>query len=171
MANLIQSILAMLQQALSAKKTKPEATPASTKVDCVKDTSVIRRFEGFESNAYLCPAGVLTIGYGHTKTVTKGMVITKERGEELLRQDLDWCERAINANVTVPLTQNQYDALTSFIYNVGAGAFKKSTLLRKINAKDYKGAADEFPRWNKAGGKVIKGLVRRRAAERKMFLS
>lgn len=168
MNGLIKNIVEMLIKALAPKEQAPKA-PTSTKVNRVQNTSVIRHFEGCELTAYKCPAGVLTIGYGHTKTVTKGMVITKHRAEDLLRQDLEWCERAINTNVTVPLTQNQYDALASFIYNVGAGAFKKSTLLRKLNAGDYAGASAQFPRWNKGGGRVLRGLTRRRQAERELF--
>ncbi|MDB9983435.1 lysozyme [Candidatus Pelagibacter sp.] len=132
---------------------------------------LIKEFEGLELEAYLCPAKVWTIGYGHTKTVRKGMKVTEKQAEALLKKDLERVEKAIETNVKVPLTQNQYDALCSFIYNVGGGAFQKSTLLRLLNAGDYEGAQAQFQRWNKASGVVLKGLVRRRAAERALFIS
>ena len=97
------------------------------------------------------------------------MRITEGGAEALLRHDLEWVESTINKNVKVPLNQNQYDALASFIYNVGAGAFRKSTLLRLLNQGDYTGAAGQFQRWNKAGGKVLRGLTRRRQAEAEKF--
>lgn len=132
--------------------------------------SLIKGFEGFRAKAYVCPAGVLTIGYGHTgPDVKPGMTITETRGTELLAQDVSRFERAVDKFVKVPLSQNQYDALVSFTYNVGEGKLQSSTLLKKLNAKDYAGAAAQFDRWNKGGGKVLAGLVRRRAAERKMF--
>lgn len=131
---------------------------------------LIKGFEGFRAKAYVCPAGVLTIGYGHTgKDVKSGQVITEQRGVELLAQDVGRFERAVDRLVKVPLAQNQYDALVSFTYNVGEGNLQSSTLLKKLNAKDYAGAAEQFDRWNRGGGKVLAGLVRRRAAERKMF--
>ena len=126
--------------------------------------------------AYKCPAGVWTIGYGHTgmvdgKLISGGMTITAAKATELLKKDLASFEAAVNGCVTVPITQNMFDALVSFSFNVGSGALRRSALLRKLNAKDYNGAADEFPLWNKAGGKVLNGLVRRRKAEKELFLS
>lgn len=138
-------------------------------IKSVKDVSLIKEFEGLELKAYRDMVGVWTIGYGHTKTVNPNMVITEKEAERLLRSDLDWVEKAINENVEIELTQNQYDALASFIYNVGGTAFKKSTMLRKLNTNDIEGAAAEFKRWNKAGGKVVRGLSRRRKAEEEMF--
>lgn len=140
-----------------------------TPVRGVRDVSLIKEFEGLELKAYKDIVGVWTIGYGHTKTVNPNMVITEKEAERLLRSDLDWVEKAINENVEIELTQNQYDALASFIYNVGGTAFKKSTMLRKLNTNDIEGAAAEFKRWNKAGGKVVRGLSRRRKAEEEMF--
>ena len=163
MAQILEVILQVIRQLLNKTLTTPE------KIVSVGSTKLIREFEGLELKAYKCPAGVLTIGYGHTKAVTAGMVITESKAEKLLREDLKWVEEAINSKVVVNLTQNQYDALASFIYNVGAGAFAKSTLLRKLNAEDYGGASAEFKRWNKGGGKVLKGLVRRRKAEQELF--
>lgn len=130
---------------------------------------LIKRFEGLRLSAYKCPAGVWTIGYGTTAGVKEGQVITKERADELLRDDVKRFEDQVLRLVKVPLTQGQLDALVSFTYNLGAANLGNSTLLRLLNAGDYKGAAAQFDRWNKAGGKVLKGLVTRRAAERAMF--
>ncbi len=133
--------------------------------------ALIKQFEGEKLTAYICPAGMLTIGVGHTgKDVKLGMTITPEESDKLLQSDLQSSESAVNRMVRVALTQNQFDALVSFVFNVGPGAFRSSTLLRLLNAGDYFGAADEFPRWNKGGGKVLPGLTKRRAAERAMFL-
>jgi lysozyme len=130
---------------------------------------LIKRFEGCRLKSYLCPAGVWTIGYGHTAGVRKNQIITSDQASAMLMSDLLQFERAINAMVAVPLKQGQFDALVSFAFNLGSGALASSTLLRKLNSGDFKGAADEFLRWNKAGGKVLEGLVRRRAAERQLF--
>lgn len=135
---------------------------------------IIKEFEGLRVLAYVCPAGVVTIGYGTTKIagapVKIGMKITSEEAEQLLEEDLKTFENAVNQSVTVELTQNQFDALVSFVYNVGAGNFRKSTLLKRVNAGKFAEAADEFLKWNKAGGKVLAGLTRRRNAERNLFL-
>jgi len=96
--------------------------------------------------------------------------ITLSEAEEFLLEDLEWVEAVIDKYVTVPLSANQYDALASFIYNLGEGNFKSSTLLKKLNAGDYQGAADQLLRWNKQGTKVLTGLTTRRTAERKLFL-
>lgn len=131
---------------------------------------IIKEFEGLEFDAYLCPAGVWTIGYGHTGGVKKGDAITEEEADILLSRDVQDAERAINSYVKVAINQNQFDALVSFVYNLGSGNFKSSTLLRKLNQCDYLGAANEFERWNKAGGKVLNGLVRRREVEVNLFI-
>ena len=141
-----------------------------------KGISLIKEFEGCRLTAYKCPAGVWTIGYGHTgtvdgKAVISGMTITAVKATELLKKDLASFEAAVNSYVTVPITQNMFDALVSFTFNCGSGALKTSTLLKKLNAKDYNGAAAEFPKWNKAGGVVLNGLVRRRKREQELFLS
>lgn len=133
--------------------------------------NLIKDFEGCRLKAYLCPAGVWTIGYGHTQGVKPDMVISQLQAERFLRQDLKRFEDAVTSLVKVPVTPNQFAALVSFAYNVGAGALYDSTLLRKLNKKDYKGAANEFLRWNKAGGKVLPGLTRRRIAEKDLFES
>ncbi len=131
---------------------------------------LIKHFEGLFLQAYLCPAEVLTIGYGHTADVQPGDVITAQQADTFLLEDVSASERAVNRLVTVPLTQNQFDALVSFVFNLGGHNFKSSTLLRKLNAGDYTGAAEEFPRWVNAGGKQLSGLIRRREAEKALFL-
>lgn len=136
----------------------------------VNGLNLIKQFEGLKLHAYRCPADVWTIGYGHTVSVGANDVITEEQAIDLLRQDVAESERAINQHVHVPLTQNQFDALISFIFNLGVGNFRTSTLLKKLNAGDYEGAAQEFRRWVKAGGKTLPGLVRRREAESALFL-
>ena len=134
--------------------------------------NLIRRFEGEKLTAYRCPAGIWTIGVGHTgPDVYSGLTITEERSLELLRADVSTFEAAVNSLVRVPLNQNQFDALVSFVFNVGNGALKGSTLLRKLNAGDYEGAAKEFGRWTKALGQTLTGLIKRRAAEAGLFLA
>ena len=136
-----------------------------------KGLEMIKSYEGLRLKGYLpTPHDVPTIGYGHTKTARLGMVITEKEAEHLLKKDLVWVQNTIAANVKVPLTQNQYDALCSFIYNLGATNFRRSTLLAKLNKQNYKGAADELLRWDKQGNKVLRGLTRRRKAERGLFL-
>jgi len=115
--------------------------------------------------------GVLTIGYGHTQGVNWGQTITQLQAEELLKQDLNYFEQSVTTLVKVPLTENQFAALVSFTFNVGVGAFSESTLLRLLNQKDYRAAADQFQRWVNGGGKEMAGLVRRREAERTLFLT
>ena len=130
---------------------------------------LIKQFEGLYLQAYRCPAGVPTIGYGHTAGVAMGQTITQQQADDYLRRDVRQFERAVSRLVRVPLTQGQFDALVSFAFNLGEGALAQSTLLRLLNAGDYAGAAAQFDRWNKAGGRVLPGLVRRRAAERALF--
>ncbi|WP_417764674.1 lysozyme [Shewanella chilikensis] len=131
---------------------------------------IIKEFEGLRLEAYKCPADVWTIGYGHTRAVVPGDVITEKEAEDFLSEDVEDAEDAVNAYVDVKLNQNQFDALVSFVYNLGAGNFRSSTLLRKLNAGDYLGAANEFKRWNKSGGVTLNGLVRRREAEANLFI-
>ena len=133
-------------------------------------TDLIKKWEGCRTNAYKCPAGVWTIGYGHTATVTSGMMISHLQAEHLLKEDLVRFEKAVNDYVRVPLTQNQFDALVSFSYNVGTEAFRTSTLLVKVNAKHYAKASQQFRRWTKAGERELPGLVARRADEEALFL-
>ena len=135
----------------------------------------IKREEGERLLAYPDSVGVWTIGVGHTgtvggKPVTKGMTITQNQSTKLLLSDLAWVESAINGNVKVLLTQNQYDALCSFVFNVGRTAFVNSTLLKKLNAKDYTGAADQLLQWKRAGS-IADLLLPRRKRERGLFNS
>lgn len=134
-----------------------------------KGLDLIKSFEGLRLSAYKCPADVWTIGYGATAGVKPGQTITKERAEELLREDVKRFEGYVDRLVKVPLTQGQFDALVSFAYNLGPGALEKSTLLDQLNRGDYDSAAAQFDRWTKAGGKELPGLVKRRAAERALF--
>lgn len=135
---------------------------------------LVKEFEGLRLEAYLDPVGVWTIGYGHTSMagppeVKKGMKLTSKEAEDLLLRDLKKYEDAVDRLVKVDLNDNQHAALSSFTYNLGEGNLKKSTLLKKLNDGDYSGASAEFPKWNKAGGKILKGLTRRREAERALF--
>lgn len=132
---------------------------------------LIKSYESLSLKAYRDSGGVPTIGWGSTRGVRMGMQISQEQAESRLRDDLYTAESAVNRYVTVPLSQHQFDALVSFVFNVGGGAFRKSTLLEKLNLADYAGAANELSRWVKANGRVLPGLVKRRAAERALFLS
>lgn len=133
--------------------------------------NLIKRFEGLRLTAYDDGVGVQTLGYGHTRGVKAGDTCTQEQADEWLREDVADATAAVARLVTADLTQSQRDALISIVFNIGEGAFERSTLLRKLNAGDYEGAANEFPRWNKGGGRVLAGLVKRRAAERELFMS
>lgn len=137
---------------------------------------LICEFEGYHRalpdgscTTYYCPAGVLTIGYGCTEGIKEGEVWTKQQAQERFRAELVKHEAAVVRLATVDLNQNQFDALVSFSYNCGTGALQKSTLLKKVNAGDFEGAGRAFASWNKGGGKVLPGLVRRRAAEAALF--
>lgn len=134
---------------------------------------LIKQFEGLELTAYPDPGTggePWTIGYGHTGGVKPGDTVTEAEAEEILRQDLARFEDCVNAYVSVPITQSEFDALVSFAFNVGCGALKSSTLLRLLNGGDHEAAAQQFPRWNKAAGRVMAGLTRRREAERDLFV-
>lgn len=132
--------------------------------------ALIKHFESLKLKAYTCPAGVLTIGYGSTGPHVKpGMMITEDDANNLLTADLVRFERAVDELVLVPLEQHEADALISFTFNVGIGAFKGSTLLRRVNAANRSSAILEFAKWKKGGGRVLPGLVSRRAAEAAMF--
>lgn len=131
----------------------------------------LRKIPGGRYTAYRCPAGVWTIHAGVTEGVYDGMICTDAEGETMFRRELAKHEAAVNDLVKVEINQNQFDALVSFSYNCGSGALKKSTLLKKLNKGDFAGAAREFSKWNKGGGKVLPGLVRRRAAEAELFLT
>ncbi len=145
-----------------------------------KGLALVRAFEGCLKPAgmgmfkpYFCPAGVLTLGVGHTNShgrqFNAGSLWTEAECLAELAADMELFEKAVDRLVTVPLAQHQFDALVSFAFNCGEGALGGSTLLRKLNAGDYEGASQEFHKWNKGGGKVLPGLVRRRASESLMF--
>lgn len=128
-----------------------------------------RQFEGIRLEAYLDGGGVPTIGYGHTKGVKLGDECDMRQAVAWLREDVQEAVEAVNRLVKVKINQAQFDALVDFVFNLGQGAFSKSTMLRMLNAYDYVGAAGQFARWNKDNGKVVAGLTRRRAAEAKLF--
>ena len=135
---------------------------------------LIKNAEGLRLEAYPDPAtggAPWTIGYGSIGGVSQGMVITEEQAEERLREDVRFAEIGVRTYATVPLTQHQFDALTDFAFNCGIGALRSSTLLHKLNQRDYLGAAEEFKRWDMAAGKHMPGLAKRRAAEAEMFLA
>lgn len=136
---------------------------------------IITSFEGFSAEPYQCPAAVWTIGYGSTRCLDGSRVsadtpdLTEAEALEWVQHELVRTEYDVSRLINVPLTENQFGALVSFAYNVGSGNLKASTLRQKLNRGDYEGAAAEFPKWRRAGGKVLRGLVRRRAAERALF--
>lgn len=129
----------------------------------------VKQFEGRELKAYRCSAGVLTIGYGHTKGVKEGDEISASEAEQLLVEDLTAIANDLNRLVNVPVSEGQYIALLSLAFNIGATALKKSTLLFHLNHGRYDEAAEEFDKWIFARGKESEGLKRRRAAERELF--
>lgn len=133
--------------------------------------SLIKEFEGLRLAAYQCSARKWTIGYGSTRGVKPGDAITAEQAGERLLFDIREAEGAVQRRVTARLAQHQFDALVAFAFNVGAEAFGRSTLLAKLNQRDYAGAAEEFAKWTHVAGKVVEGLVRRRQAERALFES
>jgi lysozyme len=132
--------------------------------------ALVRQFEGCRLQAYLDSAGVPTIGVGHTRNVKLGDRCSQEQADIWLTQDLEDAGAAVASLVKVPLTQGQFDALTSFTYNLGMRRLAESTLLILLNKRDYHGAAAQFARWVRAHGQVLDGLVRRRAAEAKLFM-
>ena len=137
---------------------------------------LIKLYEGYSSSPYLCPAQHWTIGYGaiwgmDDKRVTEDHPdINEDQADYLLRRDVKKSEMAVLRHIRVPLEDGQFNALCSFVFNLGSGALQSSTLRRKINRGDYIGASNEFPRWVYAGGRKLKGLVRRREHERLMFI-
>jgi lysozyme len=138
---------------------------------------IIKHFEGFHSKPYLCPAGVPTIGFGSTRGLngkrirTNSAHITEEEGEELLQRDVQSAASAVKRLIQIELNENELSALCSFVYNLGSGRLQSSTLRAKLNRGDYEGAALEFPKWRRAGGKILRGLVLRREMEVKLFLA
>ena len=138
----------------------------------VEGINLIKKYEGCNLTAYKCPAGVYTIGYGHTNGVKKGDVITQEQAEKFLEEDIKIFETALVAFVSpyYDLKQNEFDALISLVFNIGIKKFKNSTLLKKLIAKDRAGAAKQFDFWVYAKGIKLKGLCARRTAEKALFL-
>lgn len=137
-----------------------------------KAAEIIKPFEGLRLKSYKCPAGIWTIGWGHTgPEVFEGMEITLEEAESFLMDDMLEADQAVFDYVDVNLTEEQRAALVSFIFNLGAGNFRSSTLLKLINAGDFEAAAKQFGRWTKAKGIELAGLVKRREAEKKLFLA
>lgn len=130
---------------------------------------LIKHFEGCKLEAYLCAAGVPTIGYGHIKDVKMGDTITQDEAEAMLVHELVEYENYIHECVSAPLNQNHFDALVSWVFNLGVGNLRASTLLTVVNKGDYAGVPAQIMRWNKAGGKVLEGLTRRRQAEADLF--
>lgn len=133
--------------------------------------SLLKAHEGCRLKAYMDTGGVWTIGYGHTEGVRAGDTCTQAQAEAWLVEDVVDAEKQVGNGVRVPLTQNQFDALVSLVYNIGGGAFFSSTLLRKLNAGDYTGAAGQFTRWIFDNGMIVNGLVLRRSDERALFLT
>lgn len=136
---------------------------------------LICRFEGFSPIIYMCPAGYPTIGYGHLITEANKEQfldgVNEDEALDLLRQDVAVAERAVLRLITVPLTQGQFDALVSFTFNLGAGALQRSTLRRKVNREDHADVPAELGKWVWAGGRKLKGLVKRRATEGRHYVS
>ena len=148
-----------------AARTGPSMSPWD-----VPDLAPIKKHESLRLRAYMPTADdVPTIGWGHTKNVHMGMDITLAEAEAFIQADVAWVKRCIDKVVKVPLGPNQVAALYSFVFNLGATNFRTSTMLRKLNAGDYIGTANEFKRWNKQKRKVLRGLTKRRAAEAKLF--
>mgnify|MGYP003651395373 CR=1 FL=1 len=133
--------------------------------------SLIKKFEGCRLEAYKCSGGVWTIGYGHTENVNEGDTITQEKADKLLKSDIESFEVYVNYSVMVELDQGQFDALVAWTFNLGPGNLRESTMLKKLNEADYTSVPNEMKRWNKAGGKTLDGLIRRRNAEALLFQS
>ena len=132
---------------------------------------LIKKWEGCKLVAYLCPAGIPTIGYGHTKDVKLGDLCTQEQAEEWLREDMQEAEVGIKRCLTIPISRNQMEALVSFVFNLGIGNLRQSTLLKYLNQGEYEQAANQFVRWNKSKGQVLEGLTNRRLDEKQLFLT
>ena len=131
--------------------------------------SLIKKFEGCELEAYKCAADVWTIGYGSTKGVKEGDTLTQEEADKLLLKDVEVFEKAVKDAVEVPISQSQFDALVSWTFNLGSGSLNSSTMLKKLNNQEYDEVPAQIKRWNKAGGKVLQGLIRRREAEALLY--
>ena len=142
----------------------------SVRVTSKEGIALIKKFEGCELTAYHDSVGVWTIGYGHTKNVCEGDCLTMGEADHMLEEELAEYEGYINNMVKVDLDQNQFDALVGWVYNLGPTNLSQSSLLRELNNKNYQAVPQEIRRWNKAGGKVLQGLIRRREAEALLFM-
>ena len=158
----LKKLLCIIEQLLQIQRNK------NMKIS-IEGLSLIKKFEGCELNSYKCAAGVPTIGYGSTHGIQMGMSISKARAEELLLEDISKFEDIVDKAVTVALDQHQFDALVSWTFNLGGGNLNSSTMLKVINAGDYEDVPEQIKRWNKANGKVLEGLIRRREAEALLF--
>lgn len=168
---LLVKCLQILERLAQLRK-RPTPTPQMPADMRMSSTGLdlVRKWEGCKLKAYLCPAGKWTIGYGHTgPLVVDGLRWTQDTAEAALVDDVDLAAAIVRKHVRVPLTQNQFDALVSLTFNIGALAFRQSTLLSKLNAGNYMAASAEFDKWRMSKGKVLKGLVDRRKAERELF--
>ena len=153
-------------------KQPPEVvTPKGSRRTNHEGLKLLTTFEGCCLDAYDDGVGVWTIGYGHTKGIHEGMTITQAQAEQFLQEDLEIFESYVEDDIQVDVNEDQFSALVCFCFNVGPGGFGSSTLLRKLNAGDYQGAAEQFPVWNKGGGEPMLGLTRRRLAEQAFFFS
>ena len=153
-------------------KQPPEVvTPKGSRRTNHEGLKLLTTFEGCRLDAYDDSVGVWTIGYGHTKGIHEVMTITQAQAEQFLQEDLEIFESYVEDGIQVDVNEDQFSALVCFCFNVGAEGFGSSTLLRKLNAGDYQGAAEQFPVWNKGGGKPMLGLTRRRLAEQAFFFS
>ena len=135
----------------------------------IEGIALIKKFEGCRLESYKCAAGVPTIGYGSTKGIEMGMTITQEDAEQLLLKDIAEFEEFVLEASEMPLSQHQFDALVSWTFNLGGGNLNSSTMLKVLNTGDYENVPTQIKRWNKAGGKVLEGLIRRREAEALLF--
>jgi lysozyme len=133
--------------------------------------ALTERFEGCRLEAYQDSGGIWTIGFGHTKGVSEGMITTVEEATAWLEEDIAWAASEVNRIVSVTLTQGEFDALVDFTFNCGRAALDHSTLLELVNQGNMEAAAEQFERWDKVGGKEVAGLLRRRQAERAEFES
>lgn len=139
--------------------------------------AIIKKYEGFSAEVYKCPADVPTIGYGSTWDINGDAVtmdhppVTRDQAEELLRREISHVEHAVSILIVEDIDDNEYSSLCSFTYNVGSGNLQRSTLRMKLNRGDHDGAANEFWKWRRAGGRILAGLVRRRVSETALFES
>ena len=158
----LKKLLSIIGQSLQTQRTKNMNISQ-------EGLGLIKKFEGCELEAYVCAAGVWTIGYGSTKGVKEGDKISQEEADKLLLHEMDEYEGYITDNVTVDLKQNQFDSLVSWVFNLGPTNLKASTMLKVLNLGNFEGVPEQMKRWNKANGKTLDGLIRRREAEALLF--